>query len=486
MHHRFLSALLAAALSLAATCAPAAPHGPTPPRPLPVWARGAIVYGAALPLDGPHPLLGLTRRLPQIAALGATVLWLSPVTGAPTGDFGYAVTDALHVRATLGTEAELRALVRRAHALGLHVILDMVVNHLSALHPYAEDARRNGPASPYYAWFERDAHGQVMHYFDWTQLDNLNYRDPAVERYMIGVFEHWLRTAGIDGFRVDASWAVRERDPTFWPRWRAALEQIDPDLLAIAEGSAADPYYIRHGFDAAYDWTTTIGEWAWSTVFNPQASQPTGARSSPALPDLERLRAALDDTPAPGRVLRFIDDNDTGARFITRHGLAATRLAATMLFTLPGLPLIYDGDEVGAAYRPYDGRPIVRLDRYGLRSFYERLGRMRRATPALRSGAIHLVATNHDREVLAYLRPQTNGGASQGVLVLLNWADTAHDVRVTDAEALRALGAGDSAVDLLSGETLALVRDHDDTGVLHVHLPAHGALVLTRRSSRIQ
>jgi len=469
VHHRILPALLAAALWLTASGAARA-------QPLPSWARGAIVYGAALPLDGPHPLQGLTRRLPRIAALGVTVLWLSPVTGAPPGDFGYAVTDALHVRAALGTEADLRALVSRAHALGLHVILDMVVNHLSDRHPYAIDAHRNGAASPYYAWFERDDRGQVVHYFDWKHLDNLDYRDPDVDRYMIGVFMHWVRAAGIDGFRVDASWAVRDRDPEFWPRWRAALERIDPDLLTIAEGSATDPYYLEHGFDVVYDWSTKIGQWAWSGVFDSRAS-----------PDLARLRSALDDTRTPGRVLRFIDDNDTGARFITRHGLAETRLAATLLLTLPGLPLVYDGDEVGAEFQPYDERPIVRLDRYGLRALYERLGRLRRATSALRSDAIHLVATDRDDTVLAYLRtgrdPLSESQSSDGVLVLLNWADTAADVHIADPAALRVLGADDAAADLLSGTTVVLVRE--PTRVLRVHLPAHGALVLARRNSRI-
>lgn len=465
----------------------------------PSWAQGAIVYGAALPLDGPHGLRAVRRRLPQIAALGATVLWLSPVTGAPAGDFGYAVTDALHVRASLGTEADLRELVRAAHALGMRVILDMVVNHLSDQHPYAVDARRRGKASPYYDWFERDAQGRVMHYFDWSHLDNLDYGDPAVQRYEIGAFVHWVRDAGIDGFRVDASWAVRERAPGFWPRWRAALDRADPDLLLIAEGSATDPYYLAHGFGADYDWTSRIGEWAWSGVFDRDAARadPPGASAGRAIsasnsggraasvPDLARLRAALLEAGRPGRVLRFIDDNDTGARFITRHGLAETKLAATMLLTLPGLPLIYDGEETGAEYDPYGGRPILRQDRYGLRALYARLGALRRAWPALRADGIRLVATDHDDTVLAYLRPGPPSAPQDGVLVLLNWGAVAADVRLAEEPAMNALAAGGTAVDLLSGAAVHLSRDVAPRGTLTLTLPAHGALALAFRRARV-
>lgn len=455
--------MLGAALLLATSFAQAGTAAAAARCELPAWARGAIVYGVGLPLYGPQSLRAVRRQLPQIAALGATVVWLSPVTGAPPGDFGYAMTDPLHVRPALGTEADLRELVRAAHARGLRVILDMVVNHLSDQHPYSIDAHRNGTASAYYDWFERDGRGRVVHYFDWQHLDNLNYADPAVRRYVIASFTHWLREAGVDGFRVDASWAVREREPEFWPRWCAALERIDPHLLLIAEGSATDPYFLSHGFNAVYDWSASIGEWAWTPAFDGRGP----------LPDLARLRAALRDTDEPGRVLRFLDDNDTGARFVTRHGLAETKLAAAMLLTLPGLPLIYDGDEVGAQFEPYDGRPIGWQDRYGLRPFYERLGRLRRATPALRSDRMRLVASDHDDTVLAYLRP-----GRPAVLVVLNWAGEDTLVRLADDPELHALAAAGVATDLLSGGTIRVSRDAARSGAVALSVPAHRALVL--------
>jgi cyclomaltodextrinase / maltogenic alpha-amylase / neopullulanase len=434
----------------------------------PDWAQGAIVYGAALPLDGPHPLQAVARRLPAIAALGASVLWLSPITGAPPGDFGYAVSDALHVRPDFGTESDLRELVRRAHALGLRVILDMVVNHLGDQHPYARDLRRNGERSAYRDWFEHDAHGAPVHYFDWTHLDNLDYDDPEVQHYMIEVFARWLREDGVDGFRVDASWAVSERAPEFWPRWRAELERIDPDLLLIAEGSARDPEFLAQGFDVSYDWTERLGEWAWSGAFD------GGART----PDLARLRAALAGTDRPGRVLRFLNDNDTGARFVTRHGEAETRLAAIMLLTLPGLPVIYDGDETGAEYEPYGGRPIDRQERGDLRSLYERLGRLRRSVPALRSDALRLIPTDHEADVLAYVRPAPPGTPQHPVLVVINWSGADLDVKLASDAAVLALAGGGAAMDVLDGRAVRL-----DGEMRELRVRAHEALVLRAPAS---
>ncbi|MGH8175735.1 MAG: hypothetical protein ACREV5_05695 [Steroidobacter sp.] len=105
------------------------------------------------------------------------------------------------------------------------------------------------------------------------------------------------------------------------------MKRIDPDLLLLAEASARDSYYVANGFDAAYDWTDNLGEWAWRNAFDGEGSGV----------DLKRLRAALTNHgagfPADTMTFRFINNNDTGPSFITWHGVARTRLAAILLFT---------------------------------------------------------------------------------------------------------------------------------------------------------
>lgn len=370
--------------------------------------RDRILYGLAPILLDPGDFDAARERLDAIAALGVDTLWLTPVTEAPAGDFGYAASALTAVRESLGGAARLRALVAAAHERGLRVVLDVVVNHLGDRHPLARDAALRGPASPAYGLFQRGPDGAVAHYFDWHSLDNLDYGQPAVRAMMIDAARHWVEAFGIDGFRVDAAWAVRERAPDFWSEWHAALTALRPGLLLIAEASARDPAYAAAGFDLAYDWTHRLGEWAWANAFDEPANTPA------------RLRAAIDAAPGEA-VLRFLNNNDTGARFATRHGPARTRTAAVLLLTLPGVPALFMGDEVGADFEPYGApRRIDWSDPHGLTAHYRRLIGLRRAEPALRGAAIAWVETTTPA-VLAYRRPARDGG--RDVLVLLNFDD---------------------------------------------------------------
>ena len=165
--------------------------------------------------------------------------------------------------------------------------------------------------------------------------------------------------------------------------------------------------------------------------------------------------------PADGGfvILHFLDNNDTGERFITRHGIEQTRTAAALLFTLPGLPLIFAGEEVGAAFDPYrGGPPIVWRDAYGLEPLYASLVKLRRELPVLRSGAIRLLSTDHDATVLAYDRESAGGGAvpGQNAIVLINFGAEPVELRLRatlpserDLETVLA-GTAWSAEDLLT------------------------------------
>jgi cyclomaltodextrinase len=418
----------------------------------PAWLDGAIVYGVVPFFFGPRGFDDVTARLDAIKELGATVLWLSPITGTEEGDFGYAVTDHFGLRDAFGTEQDLRELIVAADARGLRVIMDFVPNHTSEQHPYHLSAEQYGRASPYYDFYQRNEAGEVTTYFDWENLKNLNYDNPEVQRYMIEAFAYWVREYGIDGFRVDAAWGVRERAPEFWPRLRDELKRIDPDLLLLAEASVRDSYYDIVGFDAAYDWTDRLGEWAWRDAFEEGA--PTAARLRAAL---IASRAVEADAPMPrsdALVFRFLNNNDTGERFVTRYGVERTRLAATMLLTLPGLPLLYTGDEVGAEFEPYDEGPVLSwTDAHDLDEHYPRLMDLRRDHPELRSESLGFLETSHADHVLAYLRPGDQAG--DDIFVLLNYQPTA--VRATlPASALRGTT---SLVDLMSGDTIPITSE---------------------------
>ncbi|KRR27598.1 alpha-amylase family glycosyl hydrolase [Bradyrhizobium retamae] len=334
------------------------------------WIDRAVVYGVVPALFGPRGLADVTARLDQLSDLGITALWLAPITESPPGDFGYAVTDYFGLRRSPGAGEDLRELIRAAHARGIRVIMDFVPNHLSDQHPYFTDTIGGAGGSPYFDFFARGQNGSAEHYFDWSNLKNLNYSNPEVQRLVIEAFAHWVREFDVDGFRVDAAWGPRQRAPDFWPRWRAELKRIKPDLLLLAEASARDPYHGHNGFDAVYDWTDKLGEWAWHGAFEDEANTA------------RRLRAAIEASASDALVLRFLENNDTGARFRSRYRLGRTRVAAAMLLTLPGIPCLYTGQEIGAAYEPYkDPRQIAWDDVDGLRGWYQRLIALRRDNP---------------------------------------------------------------------------------------------------------
>jgi cyclomaltodextrinase len=259
---------------------------------------------------------------------------------------------------------------------------------------------------------------------------------------------------------------VRERAPEFWPRLRDELKRIDPDLLLLAEASARDRYYDLVGFDAAYDWTERLGEWAWRDAF--EQSARTAARLRAALIGSRTVEADGPMSRSGALVVRFLNNNDTGARFVTRYGVARTRLAATMLLTLPGLPVLYTGDEVGAEFEPYDEGPILNwADPHRLRQHYARLAALRRGHPALQSGRLEILETSHPERVLAYLRPGER--REDDIIVLLNY----HPGPVRAAIAAGVLRGATSLVDLLSGASIAIAVEAPA-----IDLPGWGARIL--------
>ncbi len=193
------------------------------------------------------------------------------------------------------------------------------------------------------------------------------------------------------------------------------------------------------GFDAAYDWTGSLGHWAWQEAFADPARI------------VERLRPLLADGAA-ARALRFLDNNDTGARFVAQHGRDLTRVALGLLFTIPGVPLVYSGEEVCANFEPCDGTRATidwRAD-CGLGADYEALIALRHRLPALRSSRLTLVAAAPAERVLAYLRTADDGSTA---LVVLDFGG-ATDARLELPPDLRQR----RWTDVLAGEELSLRR----------------------------
>jgi glycosidase len=438
----------------------------------PAWAESAVVYGVIPRKFGDQPFVAITERLDYLRDLGVNALWLSPITNSPPGDFGYAVIDYFDVHPDFGSKEDFKTLVREAHARGIRVLIDFVPNHSSDEHPYFKDAQALGEKSAYYTYYDRDAQGNPTHYFDWENLPNLNYDNPEVERFITEAFAFWVREFDVDGFRADACWGVQERKPDYWPRWRRALKRIKPDLLLLAEASARDPYWFDNGFDAAYDWTAQLGKWAWQIAWESRTLL------------VYNLNAALTNNAAgfhpDALIFRFLNNNDTGTRFITNHGEELTRVAAALLLTLPGIPCVYTGDEIGAWYRPYYDELPLNWDeqRYpGLRDYYKQLIALRKGTPSLRSRQWRPLEAEPSQQAYAYLRYVGEG--EEPILVVLNFFDQALEVEIPLPEAFGGLGGQPALRDLLSGETVTPIGSEP----LRLALPGWGVRVLQASGS---
>lgn len=383
----------------------------------PAWVEEAIVYGVIPRLFGTPGANAIQEKLDDLADLGVNAMWLAPIN--ETNDYGYSVIDYFELRDSFGSKDDFRAMIQAAHERGIRVLMDFVPNHTSNEHPYFKDTLEKGQDSPYWDFYDRDENGKYTYYFDWTHLPNLNYDHPEVRRMMLEAFSYWVREFDVDGFRVDACWGVQQRRPDFWPEWRRELKRIKPDLLLLAEASARDPYNFDNGFDAAYDWTENLGQWAWGHFWSDQAEKVDTAQM------LEQLKDALRNQPEgyhpDALIFRFLNNNDTRTRFITTHGEELTRVATALLLTLPGIPCIYTADELGQWFLPYDGGLISWRERYrGLRDYHKKLIALRKEIPSLHSRFWQLLEVEPASQVLGYLRFLE--GNREPVLTLLNFS----------------------------------------------------------------
>jgi cyclomaltodextrinase / maltogenic alpha-amylase / neopullulanase len=435
----------------------------------PAWVEKAIVYGVIPFLFGSLAFEAVGDRLGDLVDLGVNAMWLGPINVHPVDDYGYAVEDYFALDTAYGTREDFRTLVQAAHRNGIRVLMDFVPNHTSNTHPYFRDAQRLKTESNYWDFYDRDEEGNYTYYFQWNNLPNLNYDHPEVRRMMIEAFSYWVREFDVDGFRVDVAWGIRERYPEFWLGWRRELKRIKPDLMLLAEATAREPYYFDNGFDVAYDWTYQPGGWAWKVVWDAYKLRLLSYNLTDALTN--RPEGFHPDA----LIFRFLNNNDTGQRFITRHGEGSTRVATALLLTLPGVPCIYTGDEYGLEFEPYQQlEPLTFEEQFpGLRDYHKKLIGLRKTVPSLHSRNLTLVTPDAvPQTVFSYIR--YNEGFTAPVLVLLNFSDEPAEFQFEVPEDFSSLAGRDTLYDLLAEEEVSVAAG----GRLRISVPAQTARVL--------
>jgi cyclomaltodextrinase len=437
--------------------------------PVPEWLRDAVIYQVFVdrfattggrPFDEPATpggffggtLRGVIERLDHIVDLGATCLWLSPVFPSPS-HHGYDATDYRAIEPRLGTEADLVELTELAHARGLRVILDYVVNHVSSGHAAFQTAVRD-ETSPEARWFTFTRWpDEYLTFFGVQDHPQIDSDDPGARAYMIESARHWLGL-GIDGFRCDYAQGPSH---AFWSAFRAATRTIAPDSITL--GEVVETSAVQRTFAGRLDGCLDfIGQQALRGAFAFETLGPM------ALDDFLRRHHAF--MPADLVLPSFLDNHDMN-RFlwVVEGDTRRLRLAAMCQFTLPHPPIVYYGTEVGLSqdrdvrYADGSGHPEEsRLPmRWGdaqdrdLLAFYRDLVALRRRMPSLWRSTRTTLVTDDATGIYAYACRD----ADRAAVVVLNTGATSQRVDVAAAKGLEIGLATDGSVDV-DGERVAL------------------------------
>ena len=389
--------------------------------PSPEWLESAVIYEANLRQGTPtRDLKGLQLQLPRLKDLGVDVVWLMPIHPISKeqrkGTLGsyYAVQDYKAVNPEFGTMEDLKEFVRTAHSHGIKVILDEVCNHTGADHKWVTEHPE------YYALNEK---GEKYGPYDWTDVYKLDYSKPEVRAAMIDALKFWLTEADIDGYRCDVAGEV----PTsFWEEARPQLQAVKP-VLMLAE--ASKPELLVKAFDVDYAWpmkdvfnaiAATKGVNKWAVEHKENRPKMTAQN----IPDL--IEKQKKEYPAGARHMNMITNHDLnsweGTEF-DRFG-PATGAFAVLSYTLPGVPMMYTGQEVGFnhPFEFFEQDSIQpEYDANHFTAFYETLNSLKHNNRALDASvpADFYSATNPD--ILCFTREVANAdGTDNKVMVIAN------------------------------------------------------------------
>lgn len=362
-------------------------------RPVPAWLREGLIY-EVFPrnFSTEGNFNGVTERLDELQQLGVNILWLMPIhplgEKMRKGTLGspYAVRDYYAINPDYGSEADLKSLISSAHQRGMKVIIDMVANHTAW-----DSVMMQHPE-----FYKRDPSGKILPPVpEWTDVAGLNYDNPELRAYMIKMLKHWVdpATFDLDGFRCDVAYMV----PTsFWEEARRELEKVKPDFMMLAE--ASKPELLVKAFDADYSWPLhgTLN----SVLLN-------GAPASELRTSWEQSRQQF---PLHSLHMRISDNHDE-ARAVARFGMKGALAASALMFTLDGVPLLYNGMEAGDASESGDPALFEKVpvfwhpkDRPDFRSIYRDLIKLRRTYPTFQNDRVVWLRSSEDSNLLSFMR----------------------------------------------------------------------------------
>ncbi|POS02666.1 alpha amylase catalytic subunit [Flavobacterium croceum DSM 17960] len=309
------------------------------------------------------------KDIPQLKKLGVKILWIMPIhpIGVEKRKEGlgsyYSVQNYTGVNPEFGTLQDFKNLVKKAHDNGMYVILDWVANHTAWDHAWV----KNHPD-----YYVKDKDGAMVSPFDWTDVVKLDYSNANLRKAMISDMNYWLKNANIDGFRCDVAMEV---PVDFWEQARPELEKTKPIFMLM---EAEQPNLMKKAFDMQYGWE-------FHHLMNAIAK---GEKSGK---EIDEYLAKHAEKYEPNDISMMFtsnhDENSWNGTEYERMGNAVETMAA-LTYVMPGMPLIYNGQEYDFNRRlKFFVKDEITPKNFGkMFPVYEKLGKLKNNNAALHGG----------------------------------------------------------------------------------------------------
>jgi glycosidase len=384
----------------------------------PSWINSGVIYCVYPEIFSSSGFRGVTAQLSRLQGLGVNVLWLMPVTpvglpfnGHPAFDSPYAVHDYYAVNPNYGTSSDLTNLVNAAHSLGMKVILDEVLNHTSwdnALTTEHPEYYRHSDGNPNNPNSEEEA-------FNFADVAQLDYSNPSLGlwTYMQNMLSYWITTYNVDGFRFDTAdnppGSSRNIPQAFWQQLSTSLLATKPNILLLGEEEDAALALAPFGLD--YGW-------------NLQGALVQAATSGNSASGLQSIwQNQVTGWPTGMLHMSLTQDWDLGEDLQVYGGVPNTLDAAVFNYTINGVPLLFNGEEVGndaSGNNTHTAIDWTSRNASVFTSFYSQLIALRNANPALQQGTLTWETNSAPAQVATYVR---TSGSTQ-FLVEINFSNT--------------------------------------------------------------
>ncbi|NUN09398.1 MAG: hypothetical protein HUU54_09510 [Ignavibacteriaceae bacterium] len=292
--------------------------------------------------DGIGDFNGITSRLGYLQdTLGVNVLWLMPWNESTT-DHGYNVVDYFSIEKDYGTYDDYIAFIQACKQRNIRVLMDFVINHTDSTHSYFLDAYRN-PQSKFSSWYQftNSENTDWNHFGVERKMPKLNFDNKEVQDYFIHIAKFWMDpnsdgdfSDGVDGFRCDAA---KEVPHSYWNRFRKEVKKVNKEILLLGE-VWDNPYFLipffKEEFDMLFDYPVYYGIEEY-LLKNDVASIK------------KRLSEPSELYPVGAQTIKFLSNHDNDRPVSKFNDIDLKKIGLGLIFTLPGTPMIYYGDELG-------------------------------------------------------------------------------------------------------------------------------------------